>query len=104
MAKKSSGSSRRDKLVRVKREDISPTEKGKKELKALKGRSVDLTDPDAPEMCFDGQVVVGKYYKPIKQQITLRIDADVLAWFKDQPGKYQTLINKVLRDYTNDHS
>jgi uncharacterized protein (DUF4415 family) len=40
---------------------------------------------------------IGKLYKPIKKPITLRLDADVLAWFK-KPGRgYQTRINRVLR-------
>lgn len=41
-------------------------------------------------------------YKPVKQRVTIRLDADVIAWFKvqakDGPG-YQTLINKALREY-----
>jgi uncharacterized protein (DUF4415 family) len=37
------------------------------------------------------------YYKPIKQPITLRLDADVLAWFKRQGRGYQTRINRALR-------
>jgi uncharacterized protein (DUF4415 family) len=36
-------------------------------------------------------------YKPIKKPITLRIDADVLAWFKKQGQGYQTRINRALR-------
>jgi uncharacterized protein (DUF4415 family) len=36
-------------------------------------------------------------YKPIKQVVTLRLDADILAWFK-KPGRgYQTRINRALR-------
>ena len=42
--------------------------------------------------------VVGKFYRPIKQQLTLRVDADVLAWFKAQGAGYQTRINELLRD------
>ncbi|HMD15284.1 MAG TPA: BrnA antitoxin family protein [Terriglobales bacterium] len=38
-----------------------------------------------------------KYYKPLKKPITLRLDADVLAWFKKQGRGYQTRINRVLR-------
>jgi len=39
-----------------------------------------------------------------KTRITIRIDEDVLAWFKDQVreaggGNYQSLINSALRDY-----
>jgi uncharacterized protein (DUF4415 family) len=42
--------------------------------------------------------VVGKFYRPVKQQVTLRIDADVLAWFKGQGEKYQTAVNRALRE------
>jgi uncharacterized protein (DUF4415 family) len=36
-------------------------------------------------------------YKPIKKPVTLRLDADVLAWFKKQGRGYQTRINRALR-------
>lgn len=36
---------------------------------------------------------------PRKQSVTLRLDADVLAWFKSQGHGYQTRINKLLRRY-----
>lgn len=34
---------------------------------------------------------------PAKQTVTIRLDADVLAWFKDQASGYQTRINQLLR-------
>src|SRR5229473_2846266 len=37
------------------------------------------------------------YYRPIKKPITLRVDADVLAWFQRQGRGYQTRINRALR-------
>jgi uncharacterized protein (DUF4415 family) len=40
---------------------------------------------------------IGRLYKPIKKPITLRLDADVLAWFKKQGRGYQTRINHALR-------
>jgi len=36
---------------------------------------------------------------PVKQPVTLRIDEDVLVWFKAQGKGYQTRINKLLRQY-----
>jgi uncharacterized protein (DUF4415 family) len=36
-------------------------------------------------------------YKPVKKPVTLRLDADVLAWFKKQGRGYQTRINRALR-------
>ncbi len=43
-------------------------------------------------------------YRPIKQPVTLRLDADVIAWFKEhaQDRGYQTEINRVLRRYVAD--
>jgi uncharacterized protein (DUF4415 family) len=40
---------------------------------------------------------VGVLYKPIKQPVTLRLDADVIAWFKKSGRGYQTRINRALR-------
>jgi uncharacterized protein (DUF4415 family) len=37
------------------------------------------------------------FYKPIKKPVTLRLDADVLAWLKKQGRGYQTRINRALR-------
>lgn len=37
-----------------------------------------------------------------KQSVTIRLDADIVDWFKEQGGQYQTLINEVLRRY-KDH-
>lgn len=77
------------------------TAKQAAELKALQATpdsAIDYTDvpPTKPEEWRDA--VVGKFYRPIKQQLTLRIDADVVDWFKKQGRGYQTRINEVLRD------
>ena len=47
--------------------------------------------------------VRGRFYRPVKQQITLRLDADLLAWCRSQEGKYQSRINEVLREYVESH-
>ena len=36
---------------------------------------------------------------PAKQTVTIRLDADVLTWFKEQGAGYQTRINQLLRQY-----
>jgi|ERR1700722_16526209 len=38
-----------------------------------------------------------KFYRPIKNPVTLRLDADVIAWFKKDGRRYQTRINAALR-------
>ncbi len=41
--------------------------------------------------------IVGKFYRPTKEPIGLRIDSDVIAWFKSQGPGYQSRINQILR-------
>ncbi len=41
--------------------------------------------------------MVGKFYRPIKKPLTIRLDADVLAWLKSQGKGYQTRLNRWLR-------
>jgi uncharacterized protein (DUF4415 family) len=70
-----------------------------KELAALArmpDHQIDLTD--APEVREWRDAVVGKFYRPIKQPVTIRVDSDVLAWLKRQGRGYQTRINKLLRE------
>ena len=52
---------------------------------------------DIPEITDWSSAVVGKFYRPIKTPVTLRLDADVLAWLKSQGPGYQTRINRMLR-------
>ena len=40
----------------------------------------------------------GAFYRPVKKQITARVDADVLAWLKSQGKGYQSRMNAILRD------
>ena len=75
------------------------SKKQAKELAALAripDDQIDLTD--APEVRNWRSAVVGKFYRPIKMPVTIRVDADVLAWLKRQGRGYQTRINKVLRE------
>jgi uncharacterized protein (DUF4415 family) len=69
-----------------------------KEIRNLaKMKQTDIDLSDLPEVRDWNDAVVGKFYRPIKKPLTLRVDADVLAWFKSQGKGYQTLINKILR-------
>ncbi|MBO9552728.1 BrnA antitoxin family protein [Pseudomonas sp.] len=40
---------------------------------------------------------------PAKQTVTIRLDSDVLSWFKEQGAGYQTRINQLLRQYMQAH-
>jgi uncharacterized protein (DUF4415 family) len=63
----------------------------------------DIDTSDIPEIVDWSGARRGALYRPVKQQITLRLDADVVAWFKANVhgGRgYQTEINRVLREHT----
>jgi uncharacterized protein (DUF4415 family) len=68
-----------------------------KRLAAMRDEDIDTSD--IPEVTDWSAAERGKFYRPVKQQVTLRIDADVLAWFKAQGGKYQSELNRVLREH-----
>ena len=40
---------------------------------------------------------IADFYRPLKKPVTLRLDADVIAWFKKDGRRYQTRINEALR-------
>jgi uncharacterized protein (DUF4415 family) len=65
-------------------------------LAARPDREIDLSDiPEIQEMPSDA--VIGKFYRVKKASVTIRIDADVLAWLKASGEGYQTRINDYLR-------
>ena len=64
-------------------------------LLALREREIDFSDQGEVKDWSDG--IVGKFYRPIKKPVTVRLDADVLAWLKAQGKGYQTRINSLLR-------
>ena len=72
-------------------------------LAALPDESIDLGD--MPEVAVWTNAVRSKFYRPVKQQLTLRLDADVVHWFRThaQGGGYQTRINQALRSYVEMH-
>ena len=79
------------------------TEDQAAEIRALKespDEQIDTTD--IPEILDWSEAKRGVFYRPRKQQITLRLDADVVAWFKQRArgGRgYQTDINRALRNH-----
>ena len=66
-------------------------------LEALADEDIDTSD--APEITDWTGAVRGKFYRPNKQTVTIRLDADVVAWLKAREPKYQTAVNRILRDY-----
>jgi uncharacterized protein (DUF4415 family) len=77
------------------------------ELDALAALPEDqIKTDDIPEVQDWSGAKRGMFYRPIKQQITLRLDADLVDWFKThhpQDEGYQTSINRALREYVSQH-
>ena len=60
----------------------------------------EIDTSDAPELPAEAwrNAVRGRFYRPIKQAVSLRLDADVIAWLKKDGAGYQTRANQVLRE------
>jgi uncharacterized protein (DUF4415 family) len=70
-----------------------------KQAYANRNRVLDK-DPDAPQLTPDywANATIGKYYRPLKTQISLRIDNEVLDWLKSKGEGHLSRINEILRE------
>ncbi len=68
--------------------------KGKKKSDSVVS-AVDIAAPSPVAESAEAKAL----YKPVKQSVTIRLDSDVVAWFKNREDRYQTAINKVLRKH-----
>jgi uncharacterized protein (DUF4415 family) len=65
-------------------------------LKRLKDKDIDVSD--IPEITDVSRFAVGQFYRPIKKPVTIRLDADLIAWLRKQGPGYQTRVNHILRE------
>lgn len=73
-------------------------------LAELPDDQIDTADiPEAPAEAWQ-HARRPDLYRPLKKPVTLRLDADVVTWFKEhaREGGYQTEINRVLRRHVSD--
>ena len=75
-------------LTKEQRRDISA-------LAAMKDADIDLTD--MPEVLDWSGAEIGRFYRPKKQPVTMRLDEDVIDWLKGYGPGYQTKANMLLR-------
>ena len=92
-------------MVRYTREELNEkfSDKQDAEIKRLLAKGTVSDDQldlsDIPEITdWSNAVRHGQFYRPVKQQTSVRLDADVLAWLKSQGKGYQTRMNKILRE------
>lgn len=90
MSKRTSSSASRTSLTRI---------------DALRDRDIDFSDLPRVTPAMFARAVVRRGLKPLprKESLTLRLDADVLKWFRSQGRGYQTQINALLRAYMEAH-
>jgi uncharacterized protein (DUF4415 family) len=71
---------------------------------AMADADIDLTECKEITPAMFAKAVVRRGLKPVprKAQVTLRLDADIIGWFKDRGRGYQTRINALLRAYVDE--
>jgi uncharacterized protein (DUF4415 family) len=79
---------------------VARTPEAEARLDALFARpdsEIDLSD--IPEWTAEDfkNAVRGKFYRPLKEQVTAKVDSDVIAWLKSSGPGYQTRMNAILR-------
>jgi uncharacterized protein (DUF4415 family) len=89
------------KLVRKTLADSPMTSVRKRKLFQLAERpdsEIDFSDIPPLKESFWKNAVRNPFYRPVKQQLTVRLDSDVVAWLRRQGRGYQTRLNNVLRE------
>jgi uncharacterized protein (DUF4415 family) len=95
------GDTMKEKIVRYRLDTLPPLSEAQKanleRLAALPDNEIDTSD--IPVLTDEQwkHAVRGQFYRPVKKQVTARLDADVLDWLKSQGKGYQSRMNAILR-------
>ena len=86
------------KLVRHRQDDLRDiSDERLAEMRERAQGEIDVSDiPEWTGADF-ARAERGRFYRPLKQQVTAKVDADVVAWLKAQGPGYQTRMNAILR-------
>ena len=77
------------------------TAEQKRQLAALAKMPESRIDvSDAPELTAARwkDALLARFYRPVKKAVSLRLDADVIAWLKKDGKGYQSRANRLLRE------
>jgi uncharacterized protein (DUF4415 family) len=66
-------------------------------LAQLPDEAIDFSDIPPLDDAFFNHALRAKFYRPLKEPTTIRLDADIKAWLKAQGRGYQTRLNDILR-------
>jgi uncharacterized protein (DUF4415 family) len=76
----------------------NPTKQQKRDIRAIAAKKDERIDfSDAPRVLDWSAATIGKFYRPAKTPVTMRLDSDVIAWLKAEGRGYQTKANWLLR-------
>ncbi len=75
------------------------TKEQKRDIRTIAGKRDEDTDfsDAAPVLDWSG-AAIGKFYRPEKKPVTMRLDSDIIAWLKSDGRGYQTKANWLLRN------
>jgi uncharacterized protein (DUF4415 family) len=74
------------------------TKAQKRDIRAITAkRDEGLDFSDAPPVLDWSGAEIGKFYRPAKKPVTMRLDSDVIEWLKADGRGYQTKANGLLR-------
>jgi uncharacterized protein (DUF4415 family) len=76
------------KLTKEQKRDIAA-------IRVMRDEDIDLSD--IPEVLDWSKAEIGKFYRPPKRSVTMRLDEDVIDWLKGYGKGYQTRANLLLR-------
>ena len=75
-----------------------PNKKQKKQIASIAAKKdVDIDLTDMPEVLDWSKAEIGKFYRPPKKPVTIRLDTDIISWLKSYGRGYQTKTNMLLR-------
>jgi len=84
--------------MRTKRELMRKTKEQRRDIAAIAAKKdADIDFSDIPAVLDWSEAEVGKFYRPAKKAVTIRLDVDVLEWLKSAGPGYQTKANRLLR-------
>lgn len=74
------------------------TKEQKRDIRTIAAkRDQDIDFSDTPAVVDWSRAEIGKFYRPTKKSVTIRLDSDVIAWLKADGRGYQTKANWLLR-------
>jgi len=82
-------------MKRAKKTRVVRRTRSRRRTRTVKPGALNLSAPVAQSKVH--KMRISDFYRPVKKPVTLRLDADVIAWFKKDGKRYQTRINIALR-------